>query len=76
MVTLIDPILATKPSPSGIELQPLREPDSMQDDRVELTAVKRNRSFEWAGHRSALRGVVRQMDRFGWTVSVREAGSA
>jgi hypothetical protein len=75
MVTLIDPILATKPPPSGIELQPLREPNSMQDDRVELTAVKRSRSFEWAGHRSSLRGVVRQMEHFGWTVSVREAGS-
>jgi hypothetical protein len=76
MVTLIDPILTIKPPEDGIELQPLREPESMVDDRMELTAVKRDRSFEWAGHRSGLRAIVRQMKQFGWTVSVREARPA
>jgi hypothetical protein len=75
MVTLIDPILVTKPLPSGIELQPLREPESMQDDRMELTAVKRGRSFEWTGRRGTLREIIHQTKRYGWTVSVREVGS-
>ena len=76
MVTLIDPILTMKPPAEGIELQPLLEPEPMVDDRMELTAVKRNRTFEWAGHRSGLRGIVRQMKQYGWTVSVREARPA
>jgi hypothetical protein len=75
MVTLIDPILTTKPPTGGIELPPLREPDSMAKDRMELTASKHHRSFEWAGHRSGLREIVRQMENSGWTVSVRETSS-
>jgi hypothetical protein len=76
MVTLIDPILSTRPPAYGIELSPLREPESMTDDRMELTAMKHRRSFEWAGHRSALPGVARQMEKYGWTVSIREARPA
>jgi hypothetical protein len=76
MVTLIDPIVQMDPPADGIELPPLRQPESMVDDRMELTAVKRHRTFEWAGHRSGLRGIVRQMKQYGWTVSVREVRPA
>jgi hypothetical protein len=76
MVTLIDPILTTRPPADGIELSPLREPESMTDDPVELMAAKHRRSSEWAGHCSALAGVTRQMEKYGWMVSVRQARPA
>ena len=93
MLRLIDPILTMRPSPDGIELQPLREPESLdmdspyvpstgstvmtskelaEDSRMVLKAVKRRRSFDWVGSRSALPGTTRQMEKFGWTVTVRE----
>jgi len=73
MVTLIDPILTTRPPADGIELPPLRELESMTDDRMELTALKHRPSFQWTGYRSALPGVARQMEKCGWTVSIHEA---
>jgi hypothetical protein len=127
MLGLKDPILAQRPPPGGIELPPLREPDSletpdpydpsvaavvmtskefaaarsaalppvpgfdrfvetvahntgpsaeapsaMMDSRMVLKAVKRTRSFDWVGSRSALPEIVRQMETYGWTVTVRE----
>jgi hypothetical protein len=42
------------------------------DDRMVLTAVKRKKSFGWVGSRSALPAIVRQMEKYGWTVMVRE----
>jgi hypothetical protein len=39
-----------------------------------LTAVKRTKSFGWVGSRSALPAIVRQMEKYGWTVAVREKG--
>jgi len=42
------------------------------EGRMVLEAVKRKKSFDWTGSRSALPPVVRQLERFGWTVAVRE----
>ena len=93
MLRLKDPILTDWPEPDGIELQPLRELESVEmpapyvpaagetvmtpkelaeDSRMMLKAVKRKRSFDWVGSRSALPAVVRQLEKFGWTVAVRE----
>jgi hypothetical protein len=76
MVTLVDPILSASPKPQGIDLPPLHEPASMIDDRMVVEAVKRDKRFDWAGSRSALREVVRQMEKYGWTVTAREAAAA
>jgi hypothetical protein len=93
MLRLRDPILQDVPEPDGIELEPLREPDSLEmsspyrpsttavvmtskefaeESRMVLRAVKRDKSFDWVGSRSALPGIVRQMEKFGWTVTARE----
>ena len=37
-----------------------------------LTAVKRKKRFDWVGSRSAVPAIVRQMEKYGWTVTVRE----
>ena len=39
-----------------------------------LNAVKRTKSFDWVGSRSALPAIVRQMERYGWTVTVHKEG--
>jgi hypothetical protein len=125
MLRLKDPILIERPSPHGIELPVLHEPDSLEmaspyapstvasvltsgdlaearsaalppvprfdrfgelrssigrpfekpvrvDDRMVLKAVKHKRSFNWAGSRSALPAIVRQMRKYGWAVTVRK----
>jgi hypothetical protein len=39
-----------------------------------LKAVKHKKSFDWVGSRSALPAIVRQMEKYGWAVTVREEG--
>jgi hypothetical protein len=42
------------------------------DSRMVLEAVKRDKTFNWVGSRSSLPDILRQMEDYGWTVSVRE----
>ena len=42
------------------------------DNRMVLKAVKRKKSFDWVGSQAAVPAIVRQMERYGWTVTVRE----
>ena len=125
MLRLKDPILTERPSPDGIELPALHEPESLEmppsnvhssvatvmtsrdlaeprsgalppvprfdrlgeqrssigrrlekpvveDKRMVLKAVKHKKSFDWVGSRSALPAIVRQMERYGWTVTVHD----
>jgi hypothetical protein len=51
--------------------QPSGEPAEV-DHRMVLKAVKHKKSFEWVGSRSALPPVIRQMEKYGWAVTVRE----
>jgi hypothetical protein len=73
---LVDPILGVPSLPEGIELPPLHEPVSMLDDRMVVEAGKHGRRFDWTGSRSALRGVVGSLEKYGWTVTVHEERAA
>jgi len=48
----------------------------MTDSRMVLKAVKHNKTFDWVGSPSALPGIVRQMEKYGWTVTVHQEKSA
>lgn len=53
--------------------QPPGEPEPVEvDSRMVLNAVKHQRSFDWVGSQSALPQIVRQMQKYGWSVTVRE----
>jgi len=57
MVMLVDPILAMRPPPDGIELTPRREPKTLEaSSRMVVKAVKHKRGLDWAGSRSAMPG--------------------
>ena len=44
------------------------------DSQIVLTAVKGKKSFDCVGSPSAVPAIARQMEKYGWAVTVREEG--
>jgi hypothetical protein len=67
MITLKDPILTTPPSPNGIELPPLREPESLETPTSYVSSAGATvmTSEELAEARSAALPPLPRFDRFG-----------
>src|SRR5205823_6312179 len=53
---------------------PTWDPSVIPASRMTVKALKHSKSFDWVGSRSALLGVVRQLEKYGWKVTVREEG--
>jgi len=71
MITLKDPILTTPPPPHGIELPPLREPETLETSPSYLSSAGATvmTSVELAEARSAATPPAPGFDRFGDRVS-------